>query len=69
MRIIDKRETARKCGNVHHSTLVRWANEPRFQHLRFPRPVQVSDGRVGWLESEIDEWIASRPRITAREVA
>lgn len=27
---------------------------------RFPRPVQLSPRRVGWLESEVDKWIESR---------
>jgi prophage regulatory protein len=28
----------------------------------FPQSVRVSNSRVAWLESEIDEWIASRER-------
>ena len=28
----------------------------------FPRPVQTSVNRVGWLEAEVDSWIASRER-------
>lgn len=30
----------------------------------FPRPVQISKGRVGWHECQVDAWIKSRP--TAR---
>jgi prophage regulatory protein len=30
---------------------------------RFPRSRRVSPGKVGWLEHEIDAWIASRPPI------
>lgn len=26
----------------------------------FPPPIQLSPGRIGWLESEIDAWIAER---------
>ena len=29
---------------------------------RFPQRVQLGEGRVGWLEGEVDEWIRSRPR-------
>ncbi|WP_395228008.1 helix-turn-helix transcriptional regulator [Vibrio alginolyticus] len=36
----------------------------------FPSPVRLDDGdsssntrRVGWFESEVDEWILSRPRV------
>lgn len=28
---------------------------------RFPAPRQLSGRRVGWLLSEIEEWLASRP--------
>lgn len=28
---------------------------------RFPQPRQLSGRRVGWLVSEIEEWLASRP--------
>lgn len=28
----------------------------------FPAPLHLTDSAVGWLESEIDQWIANRPR-------
>jgi prophage regulatory protein len=27
---------------------------------RFPAPVQISPGRIGWRESEVQDWIARR---------
>ena len=35
----------------------------RNQEDPFPRPVQLSAGRVGWIESEVTEWIQSRRRV------
>jgi prophage regulatory protein len=32
----------------------------------FPRPMELSVGCVRWIESEVTEWLASRPRIAAR---
>ena len=29
----------------------------------FPPPVDQSDGTIVWRENDIDEWIASRPRV------
>jgi len=29
----------------------------------FPRRVQLSPGAVGWIESEVDEWLETRPRV------
>lgn len=35
----------------------------------FPKRVNITSSRVGWVEEEIDEWIASRPRgICNREI-
>lgn len=28
----------------------------------FPRPIQLSARRVGWLVAELDAWLATRPR-------
>lgn len=28
----------------------------------FPAPRELSPGRVGWLTTELDEWLASRPK-------
>lgn len=30
---------------------------------KFPAPVQVSDARVAWWLSEVDEWTKARPRV------
>ena len=27
---------------------------------RFPQKVQISSARIGWIEREVDEWIASK---------
>jgi predicted DNA-binding transcriptional regulator AlpA len=62
MRILSKREVASRCGGPHPHTLVRWSLDPRYRHLGFPRPVQISDGRIGWVEEELDAWLKTRPR-------
>lgn len=36
---------------------------------KFPQRVNLTASRVGWIETEIDEWIESRPRgIFQREI-
>lgn len=30
----------------------------------FPKPVELSARRVGWLTAELDAWLATRPRST-----
>lgn len=36
---------------------------------KFPKPVPLNDKSVGWLESEVDEWIASRVAVRDEEPA
>ncbi len=33
----------------------------------FPRPIQLGPNRIGWLTSEIEEWLATRPRTVPSE--
>jgi prophage regulatory protein len=33
----------------------------------FPQPVQLTAGRVGWRESDVDAWIKSRPTVDFRK--
>lgn len=36
---------------------------------KFPKPVPLNDKSVGWLESEINEWIAERVAVRDEEIA
>ena len=36
--------------------------------LTFPQPVAIGGG-IGWLETEIDAWLAARPRVVKRDQA
>jgi len=36
---------------------------------RFPKPVKLTEKSVGWIESEIDQWIDERQRADVMEVA
>jgi prophage regulatory protein len=52
--ILRKQEVLRRIG-VSASTLWRMEREGEF-----PSPVRISTNRVGWVETEIDEWIQAR---------
>ena len=41
--------------------LIRWRG--------FPKPKQMGPNSVRWIETEVDEWLASRPRACVDEVA
>jgi len=55
-RIIREAERKRKTGI---SSTTAWRMEKKG---KFPERIQISDGLSGWYESEVDEWVATRPR-------
>lgn len=34
----------------------------KYYDAEFPKPVRLGDSSVGWLESDVDAWLASRPQ-------
>ncbi|MDN8000949.1 helix-turn-helix transcriptional regulator [Burkholderia multivorans] len=59
-RLIRLREVRTRVG-LGASTLYRYLAAGKF-----PRPVEIGGGRVAWLESEIDAWIAGRAEAARR---
>lgn len=57
-RILSVPETLSKCGDVKSRNTLRGWIETR----GFPEPIQISPGRIGWRESEVDAWIDQLPR-------
>jgi prophage regulatory protein len=53
-RILRKPEVRDRVG-LSDTTLWR-----RVRDGEFPQPIRISKGSVGWLESEVDQWIAER---------
>ena len=60
MKILRRRETAARCGNVATITVDRWADDPRYAHLNFPKKVQLGANSCGFVETEIDAWLEAR---------
>ena len=54
IRILLSPEIEQKTGL---SDTTRWRLERRGE---FPARVQLSPGRIGWIESQIDEWLLAR---------
>lgn len=57
-RIMRLAEVQQRIGIRGKSTIYRWV-----QHREFPAPLALGGGSVGWRESDIDAWIASRPPV------
>ena len=56
MRILNINEVVKKIGL---STVTIWRRE---RAGSFPERINLSDRSVGWAESEIEDWLDSRPR-------
>lgn len=55
-RVLRRRDVEALTG-LSHATI--------YRHLRagsFPRPIRLTDRLVGWLERDIEAWLASRAR-------
>ena len=59
MNILRPKKTAVKCGVVP-ITINRWATDPKYAHMNFPKPVSLGDNSVGFVESEVDDWLEAR---------
>ena len=56
MRILNSNEVVKKIGL---SEVTIWRRE---RDGSFPKRINLSERRVGWVESEIEDWLGSRPR-------
>ena len=54
-RVLSLDEMLEKIGGPARSTVMQWIEKGEF-----PLPIRLSKGRIGWLESELDGWIAQR---------
>ena len=56
MRILNSNEVVKK---IDLSKVTVWRRE---RAGLFPKRINLSERRVGWVESEIEDWLDSRPR-------
>lgn len=61
MRVLRIKDVCERTG-LKHAWIYKLEGEGRF-----PARVELGPNAVGWLESEVDEWISSRPRRSVRE--
>ena len=59
MKILRKKTVAERVGTSIR-TNDRWSNDPKYNHLDFPKQVSLGENSVGYIEDEIDDWIAWR---------
>ncbi len=59
MNILRPKATAVKCG-VAPITIHRWASDPKYTHMNFPKPIPLGENSVGYIEDEIDAFLTER---------
>lgn len=59
MNILRYKATALKC-DVTPITIRRWATHPQYESMGFPKPVSLGDNSVGFVEQEVNDWLAER---------
>ena len=59
MNILRPKATAAKCG-VQPITIRRWATEDKYAHMNFPKPIALGENSVGYVEQEVDDFLATR---------
>ncbi|EAP2786388.1 AlpA family phage regulatory protein [Salmonella enterica] len=60
VKVLRMRAVAAKLG-IARSTIYDWLNAKSPRHdPAFPKPYPLGKQSVGWLESELDEWILQR---------
>lgn len=57
MKVLSKKEVRAKTGGLGEVTI--WRLE---RSGEFPKRINLTGRRVGWVESEVDEWLQSRPK-------
>jgi prophage regulatory protein len=57
VKVLRKPQLVEKLG-ISYSTIFRL-----YRRGQFPEPVKLSEGAVGWVESDVDAWIATCPRL------
>ena len=53
---ISSSEARHRAGNPSRTTLWRWGREGNF-----PKPRKIGPNRIGYLESEVEKWVETRP--------
>ena len=59
MNVIRPKATAIKCG-VAPITINRWATDPKYSYLQFPKKISLGDNSVGFIEEEVDAFLEAR---------
>ena len=59
MKILRPKVMAQKCG-VAPITIHRWANDPKYAHLNFPKPISLGEHTIGYSDEEAEDWLSAR---------
>ena len=59
MNVLRPKDAALKVG-ISRMQLHRWATDPAYAKLAFPRPFKIGPNSTAYSEKEIDDWLAEQ---------
>ncbi len=57
-RFLSIAETRKFAGDISARTVYRWS-----ERGEFPKPYRIGPNRVGWLQSELQEWLLNKKEV------
>ena len=57
------RRVAQRYG-VDRATIWRWANDPRYAYLKFPKPQKIGPNTTRWDDERLDQHDAARDALS-----
>jgi predicted DNA-binding transcriptional regulator AlpA len=62
VRVLSKKEVLERLGGISHVTLWSWIKAGAFPPARVLGPGQGHRSRMGWLSTEVEQWLLNAPR-------
>ena len=61
--VLRLKKVTEKTGLSRSSIYYKMNPASKYFDESFPKPIRLGAGSIGWLESDLDAWLASRPLV------
>ncbi|WP_036019813.1 AlpA family phage regulatory protein [Paraburkholderia mimosarum] len=67
--VLRLKKVTEKTGLSRSSIYYKINPASKYFDASFPKPIRLGAGSIGWLESDLDAWLTSRPLVGAAKAA
>ncbi|VCJ27984.1 AlpA family phage regulatory protein [Burkholderia pseudomallei] len=67
--VLRLKKVTEKTGLSRSSIYYKINPASKYFDASFPKPIRLGAGSIGWLESDLDVWLTSRPLVGAAKAA